>query len=83
MRNLGLSEREIDWRILVHIQNAGMGVNVGGLILFAISMELMKIILVWTGLHYFWHLILFPSNYEIIGMVESEEYQERSKEEDE
>ena len=60
--------------------------NVGGLILFAIGMELMIRKSFWFGLGciiFGVAIALFPSNYEIIGMVESEEYQERSKEEDE
>ena len=60
--------------------------NVGGLILFAIGMELMIRKSFWFGLSciiFGVAIALFPSNYEIIGMVESEEYQERSKEEDE
>ena len=57
--------------------------NVGGLILFAIGMELMIRKSFWFGLGCIISgvaIALFPSNYEIIGMGESGE---RSKEESE
>ena len=58
--------------------------NVGGLILFAIGMELMIRKSFWFGLGciiFGVAMALFPSNYEILGMGESEESVERSKEE--
>jgi len=58
--------------------------NVGGLILFAIGMELMIRKSFWFGLGciiFGVAIALFPSNYEILGMGESEESVERSKEE--
>ena len=60
--------------------------NVGGLILFAIGMELMIRKSFWFGLGciiFGGAIALFPSNYEIVGMGELEEPEENSKEESE